>query len=172
MSVSKSALPTRERLLAARDFLAAHHVMSLGLHADGIPHGCSLMFVHDDFVLSWMSDPASRHSGIIDAAGEARAAVTIAPDYDDFRDIRGLQMTGVASRPRLVDAAMAIAPFARRYAFFNVDKPAALAAAMAKAAIYRFTPTRITFVDNTAGFGNTTTFSADDLAEYSPLGGA
>lgn len=145
--------------------------MSLGLYEDGAPHSCSLMYVHDGFALSWMSDPASHHSRIIDAAGAAPAAVTVAPDYDDFRGIRGLQMTGVASRAGLVDAALAIAPFARRYAFFNGDKPAALVAAMAKARIYRFTPSRVTFVDNPSGFGCTTTFGADDLAKLSPSGG-
>ncbi len=154
----------RERLLAALNFLAAHHVMSLGLYGDGAPHSCSLMFVHDGFTLSWMSDPASHHSRIIDAAGAAPAAVTVAPDYDDFRNIRGLQLTVVASRAGLVDAAVAIAPFARRYAFFSGDKPVALVTAMAKARIYRFTPARLTFVDNTSGFGSATTFGADDLS--------
>jgi len=168
MSVPTSGLPVQERLLAAFNFLAAHHVMSLGLDAGGTPHSCSLMYVHEGFTLSWMSDPASHHSRIIDAAGSAPAAVTVAPDYKDFRIIRGLQMSGVASRADLLDAATALAPFARRYAFFADDKSATLTAAMAKAKVYRFIPTHATFIDNTAGFGSATTFDGDDLATLPP----
>jgi len=157
-----------ERLRAALHFLEAHHVMSLGLHRDGVPHGCSLMYVHDNFALSWVSDPAARHSRIIDAAGAVPAAVTIAPDYDGFRDIRGLQMTGTASRAGLDETGVMMAPFIRRYALFSGDMPAALAAAMAKARIYRFVPAGVTFIDNRAGFGAKTMFSANDLAALPP----
>ena len=134
-----------ERLKAALDFLAANHVMSLSLIDDGAPRSCSLMYVFDGFEFSWVSDPAARHSRIIDQTTSAPAAVTIAPDYDDFRHIRGLQMTGVASRLGLPASALGIAPFARRYSFFDGDKPAAVAAAMAKARIYRFIPTAAAF---------------------------
>jgi hypothetical protein len=60
-------------------------------------------------------------------------------------------MTGVASRLGLPASAVAIAPFARRYSFFDGDRPAGLAAAMAKARIYRFIPSKVTFIDNSSG---------------------
>ncbi len=154
-----------ERLKAALEFLAANHVMSLCLVSDGAPHACSLMYTHDGFALSWVSDPAARHSRIIDDAAGAPAAVTIAPDYDDFRNIRGLQMTGVASRLGLAASAPTIAPFARRYSFFDADRPAVLAAAIAKARIYRFTPSNVTFIDNLKGFASKATFDAAELQE-------
>ena len=152
-----------ERLKAALDFLAANHVMSLSLIDDGAPRSCSLMYVFDGFELSWVSDPAARHSRIIDQTTSAPAAVTIAPDYDDFRHIRGLQMTGVASRLGLPASALGIAPFARRYSFFDGDKPAAVAAAMAKARIYRFIPSNVTFIDNSSGFASKTAVGAGEL---------
>ncbi len=152
-----------ERLKAALDFLTANHVMSLSLIYDGAPHSCSLMYVHNGFTLSWVSDPATRHSRIIDETTSAPAAVTIAPDYDDFRHIRGLQMTGVASRLGLAASAPAMAPFARRYSFFDGDKPAAVAAALAKARIYRFIPSIVVFIDNSSGFASKTTFDAGEL---------
>ncbi len=150
-------------MAAAIDFLAAHHVMSLAWCSDGAPQSCSLMYVHDGFTLSFVSDPASGHSRIIDAAKGLPAAVTIAPDYDDFRAIRGLQMSGVVARAGPAEAAAALASFARRYAFFRGDKPPAVAAALAKARLYRFVPARVTFIDNTAGFGAKTIFTASDL---------
>ena len=152
-----------ERPKTALDFLAANHVMSLSLIDNGAPHSCSLMYVSDGFALSWVSDPATRHSRIIDETTSAPAAVTIAPDYDDFRHIRGLQMTGVASRLGLPASAPGIAPFARRYSFFDGDKPAAVAAAMAKARIYRFIPSNVIFIDNSSGFASKTVFGAGEL---------
>jgi uncharacterized protein YhbP (UPF0306 family) len=152
-----------ERLKVTLDFLAANHVMSLSLIDDGAPHSCSLMYIFDGFALSWVSDPAARHSRIIDETTSAPAAVTIAPDYDDFRHIRGLQMTGVASRLGLPANAFGTAPFTRRYSFFDGDKPAAVAAAMAKARIYRFIPSNVTFIDNSSGFASKTVFCAGEL---------
>jgi uncharacterized protein len=121
------------------------------------------MYIFDGFALSWVSDPAARHSRIIDETTFAPAAVTIAPDYDDFRHIRGLQMTGVASRLGLPASARGIAPFARRYSFFDGDKPTAVAAAMAKVRTYRFISSNAIFIDNSSGFASKTAFGAGEL---------
>jgi hypothetical protein len=72
-------------------------------------------------------------------------------------------MTGVASRLGLPASAVAIAPFARRYSFFDGDRPAGLAAAMAKARIYRFIPSKVTFIDNSSGFASKTALRAGEL---------
>ena len=72
-------------------------------------------------------------------------------------------MAGVASRLGLPASAQGIAPFARRYSFFDGDKSAAVAAAMAKARIYRFMPSKVSFVDNSSGFASKTAFSAGEL---------
>lgn len=171
MVPSRSPSPSPEarqaRLRAALDFLAAHHVLSLSLVGEGRPHACSLMYIHDGFDLLWVSDPETRHSRIIVDAPEAgaEAAVTIAPDYDDFRNIRGLQMHGKARPAGWLDSAAALLPFARRYAFFSGDKPATLMAAMAKARVYRFVPASLTFIDNTLGFGAKAVFSVDELRD-------
>ncbi len=164
---SAPAAARMARLRAALDFLAAHHVMSLSLVGDGAPHACSLMYIHDGFTLSWVSDPDTRHSRIIHGApeGGAPAAVTIAPDYDDFRVLRGLQMVGKASPAGVLDSAAALLPFAKRYAFFSGEKPAALMAAMAKARVYRFSPKSLTFIDNTAGFGTKDCFVGAELEQ-------
>ena len=53
-----------------------------------------------------------------------------------------------------------MAPFARRYSFFDGDKPAAVAAAMARASIYRFIPSNVAFIDNSSDFASKTTFDA------------
>jgi hypothetical protein len=136
-----------------RAFLQAHHVMSLATLAGGRPHAASLMFAVDDLVLCWTSDPAARHSIAIEA--DPRVAATIAPDYEEFRAIRGLQIAGRARRLSGDDSARARELLARRYAFLReLDRlPAALLAALGRAAYYRLDPETITLIDNTRAFG-------------------
>lgn len=147
-------------LAAARAFLDGHHVLSLALAGEGgRPHACSLMYANDGFTLYWLSDPAARHSRLIDAGGRVEAMGTVAPDYADFRQVRGLQLTGVASRAAGPgEAAAGLFRLVGRYAFLKADGRApAIAAAMGRAAVYRFTVGQATFIDNTVSFGSRTT---------------
>ncbi len=148
--------------LAARieAFLDAHHVMTIATGADGTPHAASLMYAREGFTLYWTSDPATRHSRELEAAGEI--AATIAPDYTDFRMIRGLQLAGRAARlSATLDVARARSLMETRYAFLAelARGPEALRAAYAKAGFYALRAERITLIDNTRGFGNKETLT-------------
>jgi uncharacterized protein len=141
----------REEILA---FLNAHHVVSLATAADGSAHAASVMFAAEDFSLHWTSDPGTRHSLAI--GRDARVAATVSPDYEDFRAIRGLQIAGRARRlVQAREAAHARELLRRRFPFLrDLDAmPAALRAALDKAAYYRLDPETITLIDNTKGFG-------------------
>jgi len=143
--------------LAARieAFLDAHHVMTLATSAETIPHAASLMYAREGFTLYWTSDPATRHS--CELGMNDRIAATIAPDYTDFRVIRGLQMAGRAERLTVdADVVHARALMEKRYDFLRelAQGPEALRAAYAKAGFYVLRPERITLIDNTRGFGN------------------
>jgi uncharacterized protein len=137
-----------------RAFVQAHHVMSLATVVEGLPHAASLMYAAADFVLYWTSDPGTRHSRWIER--EPRVAAAIAPDYEDFRAIRGLQIAGRARR--LGDAGeveFARKLMCRRFAFLREIElvPEALRRALDRAAYYRLDPDLITWIDNTRGFG-------------------
>jgi uncharacterized protein YhbP (UPF0306 family) len=138
-----------------RAFLNAHHVVSLATVANGSAHAASVMFAVEDFSLHWTSDPGTRHSLAIER--NAHVAATVAPDYEDFRAIRGLQITGRARRlGEAGEAAHASELLRRRFPFLRElgAMPAALRAALDKAAYYRLEPDAITLIDNTRGFGN------------------
>lgn len=146
-----------ERALAAEieAFLSAHHVITLATSAGEAAHAASLMYAHQGYVLFWMSDPDTRHSRELEA--NSRVAATVAPDYTDFRAIRGLQIAGVAARltaPREIERARTL--MEQRYAFLRelARGPEALRAAYAKAGHYALQSERITLVDNTRGFGH------------------
>ena len=138
-----------------RAFLRSHHVASLSVLHGGTAHAACVMYAPEDLVLYWTSDPGTRHSAAIER--DARVAATVAPDYEDFRLIRGLQIAGRAQR--LDDAgegARAGELLRGRFPFLRElqSAPAALRAALDKAAYYRLDPDTITLIDNTRGFGN------------------
>jgi uncharacterized protein YhbP (UPF0306 family) len=148
-------------LLAARieTFLDAHHVMTLATVGDAGAHAASLMYARAGFTLHWTSDPQSRHSQHLER--DVRVTATVAPDYADFRVIRGLQIAGRARRLDGSAAEEARAALVARYAFLAelASGPPKLRAAFEKAAFYAVVPERITLIDNALGFGHKETLA-------------
>ena len=151
--------------LAARieQFLDAHHVMTLATLGDAGAHAACVMYARSGFALYWTSEPKSRHSRHL--ARDARVTATVAPDYTDFRAIRGLQIAGLASclaLPQDLEAARRL--LAGRYAFLAgmAAAPPQLRAAFERASFYRLQPESIILIDNTRGFGYKETL---DLSE-------
>jgi len=137
-------------------FLSTHHTVTLATVDDeGGPHAACVLYAPDGLSLLWMSDTDTRHSRHIEA--RRRVTATVAPDYADFRAIRGLQIFGTARRLSQSDElAQARRKMVLRYGFLAslANGPAALRAAFDKAGFYRLEPRRITWIDNTKGFGH------------------
>lgn len=140
-------------------FLDAHHVMTLATVDDAGAHAASLMYARAGFVLHWTSDPKSRHSQHLER--DARVTATVAPDYADFRVIRGLQIAGRARRLDGIEAESARGALVGRYAFLAelASGPPALRAAFEKATFFALVPERITLIDNSRGFGHKETLT-------------
>ena len=137
------------------DFLAAHHVMSLATLGAGGPHATSLFYACEGLTLIWLSQPDSQHSQDIEAC--SNVAATVAPDYTDFAEIRGVQMAGAAHRIVATDERIrCLAQLKLRYSFLGqlATGPSKLQQAYAQADVYRLQPTRIALIDNTRGFGH------------------
>ena len=109
--------PTSQLRARIEAFLGAHHVMSLATIGREGPHAASLFYASDGLALIWLSDPASRHSRDVDA--ESRVAATIAADYPDFAEIRGLQIRGSARRLGQNERARHLTLLEARYAFLK-----------------------------------------------------
>ncbi|MCC6779049.1 MAG: pyridoxamine 5'-phosphate oxidase family protein [Hyphomicrobiales bacterium] len=135
-------------------FLDGHHVMSLAtVGPDGV-HAANLFFACDGLGLIWVSDPSSRHSSHIALAPQV--AATIAPDYCDFPEIKGIQLSGrarlivdAAERERARDLMQVRYPFLRT----AMEPGSPLRAAYERAQFYRLDPERIVLIDNSRGFG-------------------
>lgn len=159
MSDDQKVAEARREALALLDSL---HVCSLATCGDDGPHAVSLFYAHNGFDLFWFSDPASTHSRHIDGAARARVAVTIAAECANFTEVRGIQMSGLAKRlTGPVDIAAGLARLTGRFGFLAqfFQQPGKLADAMRKAAIYHLAVERVTYIDNSKGFGHKTSFS-------------
>ena len=141
------------------EFLAGHNVIHLATSGQDGVHCASLFYVNDGFSLHWVSDPASRHSRELLADGHI--AATVAPEYDAYTEIRGLQIAGVARRASgLVETTYGLGLLAKKFSFFKdfMDGPRALVERLGKAVVYRLDARQITLIDNTKGFGHKETF--------------
>jgi uncharacterized protein YhbP (UPF0306 family) len=99
-----------------------------------------------------LSDPNTVHSGQLESV--SRCAVSIAGQYDDFRNIMGLQMSGHGLRlEKGTEADDGFVLLTGRYPFLRKFAAGELARHLGKAAVYRFRPHRVTLIDNTRSFG-------------------
>ena len=131
------------------DYLAAHHVMTV---ATTEPWAAAVFYVSDGFTLYFLSSPDSRHCRGFGA--DARVAVTIHEDYADWREIKGVQIEGVAEPVAAGELPRVRELYAAKFPFVRAGASAAIAAALARIAWYRITPRRVCLVDNAAGFGH------------------
>ena len=141
-------------------FLDVHHVMSLATHGPDGPHAANLFYVRDGLALVWISEADTRHS--LDVAADQRVAATIAPDYSDFTEIRGVQVFGAARQIVGDDERWHhLALLEARYPFLGRLKngPPKLQEGYARAYPYRLEPLRMVLIDNSKGFGHKETLA-------------
>jgi len=135
------------------EFLDAHHVMSLATCGPHGAHAANVFYARDDLSLIWVSDPESTHSASLEI--NPQVAATIAPDYRDFDEIRGVQIFGRAYRVSDATACYgARALLARRYPILQHLSDPTIEQAYSSAAPYELVPNRIVMIDNRRGFGH------------------
>jgi hypothetical protein len=134
-------------------YLASHQVMTLATNGPLGPWAAAVFYVNDEFTLTFLSSPRSRHAG--DLAADPRCAAAIHEDYHDWPEIKGVQLEG---RARVLTGSRKLRAIARYGAKFPVVRPeqapALIRAALEKVAWYELVPERCFFVDNSRGFGH------------------
>ncbi len=116
--------------------------------SDGAPHAATLYFAAgEQGRLYFFSDPDSQHGRHL--AANPAAAVTIQPEANDWRQIRGLQLRGRVER-------LAPGPaWEQAWQLYIAKFPfvVGLEQAVARNALYAFIPDWIRLIDNQRGFG-------------------
>ena len=134
------------------EVLQHHHTMTLAtIRPDGYPQATTVNYIHDDDLsLYFATDATSQKSGNIKRNN--KVSVAIASETQDFYKLRGLSMSGIATKVAEKQRAEELSlrlfralPQSKRYV---PEDPQRLA-------VYQITPVAIALVDYTSGFGKT-----------------
>lgn len=148
------------------DYLRGHHVLTLATVGPDGPAAASLFYACNDALnLYFLSDPASQHCVNLEA--NPRVAVTVHGDQSDWRQIQGVQLWGTAGQvTNPHELRHALATYTSRFPFvgemmrsLSVLSPQGesspeLAGRLRAARLYRITPQRVRWIDNTMGFAH------------------
>lgn len=138
------------------DYLQSHNTMTLATCAGELPWAATVFFASDRLRLYFFSAPESRHCQNL--AANSRVAVTVQEDYQDWRQIKGIQLEGrVELVDGIVDKAKALAIYAGKYPevikLFTDPSSGIFHKAFLKVKFYRVVPEKLFFIDNQQGFG-------------------
>jgi nitroimidazol reductase NimA-like FMN-containing flavoprotein (pyridoxamine 5'-phosphate oxidase superfamily) len=134
-----------------RAILQGHHMMTLAtVRPDGFPQATTVNYIHEGFNLYFATDAASQKAGNIKINN--KVSVAIASETDNFYKLRGLSMSGLATRVGQPQKAQELAlklfrrlPQSKRYV---PENPKQLA-------VFEIAPVVIALVDYASGFGTT-----------------
>jgi len=133
------------------DVLQRHHVMTLAtIRPDGFPQATTVNYVHEDLTLYFATDAALQKAGNIKLNN--KVSVAIASETQDFYKLRGLSLSGLATRvveeqeaQRLSLKLFRALPQSRRLV---PSDPKDLA-------VFAITPVAIALIDYASGYGKT-----------------
>lgn len=135
-------------------YLAAHHVVTLATHGSEGLWAAAVFYASEGTDLYFLSSPISRHG--LNLASNPRLAATIQEDYEDWPQIKGIQLEGSATVLSGAAEALARELYGRKFPLVGklAQAPAAIVKALASVRWYRLRPERLFFIDNSKRFGN------------------
>jgi uncharacterized protein YhbP (UPF0306 family) len=154
-STANSTEQLRKTIL---DYLAAHNAMTIASCDKNVPWASAVFYASDGLDLYFISNPRSRHGTNIAANSWVSAAVH--EDPNNWKEIRGIQLEGVAELVRSPKGKIRFWEIYRKKfpfvdAFF---KPGPLReivqAKIAGVRLYRIVPRAVWHLDNRLGFGH------------------
>jgi len=137
-----------------QSYLRQHHVMTLASHGEEGVWAAALFYANDGFVIYFLSSPTSRHCRNL--AGNPRASAAVHEDYADWRQIKGVQMQGIATVLAGDEEEKARRLYGAKFPIVGKagEAPASIVKALAKVRWYKLIPERLYFIDNSTGFGH------------------
>ncbi len=143
-------------------YLAVHNSMVLAVTDGNRPWAAAVFYVHDRSLnLYFLSDDTTRHSSLISSNRWVAAAIN--EDPGEWQKIRGIQLEGTVTKvSSTVERVKAVGLYLRKFPFVRdfFISPGKLLSRMAirgkdvAFSIYRLTPERILYLDNSKGFSH------------------
>lgn len=140
------SLELRKEVLA---YLRSHHVINLSTLAKEGCWATALFYVNVDFTLYFFSEARTRHGQNL--AVNPRVSATICEDYDDWSNIKGIQLTGEARTVSFAEKAEVTTLFSRKIkslSTFISRNPMTILRAQA----YKLDILELWYLDNQKGF--------------------
>jgi uncharacterized protein len=125
--------------------------MTLAVQSGGKIWAAAVFYVNLEFSLFFLSAGHTRHARYL--AINPWAAATIQEDYENWQDIKGIQLEGPVHQLSGAAQRKAIDLYGKKYPFVGGAK-GAVATALAKVNWYQIKPTRLYYIDNSLGFGH------------------
>ena len=117
------------------------------IRPDGYPQATTVYYIHDEFTLYFAVDAASQKAGNIKL--NSKVSVAIASEDQNFYKLRGLSVSGIATRvvdERAEELSLRLFRVFPQSKRFVPEDPKQLA-------VFEITPVAIALVDYTSGFG-------------------
>ncbi len=140
------------------EYLRTHNTLTIACCEGDCPWAAAVFYASDGFDLYFFSNPASRHGVHISA--NQHVSATIHEDYSQWKDIRGIQLEGRASKvrsPKLKIRGWEV--YRNKFPFvdeFFSEGPfrKIVEAKLSGICLYRIVPQAIWYLDNSKGFGH------------------
>lgn len=135
-------------------YIQDKHVMTLATTGMEGVWAAAVFFANDGFDFYFLSAPSTRHGR--NMADCPSVAATIQLDYDNWQEIKGVQMEGEVVLIDGLEKARAMARYAKKFPVIQtaLKAPSEISKAMTKVSWYKLTPQRLYFIDNAKGFGH------------------
>lgn len=133
-------------------YLVRHTTLSLATCHDGRPWSTDLFYASDDDCrLYFISSVTTRHSKHI--AANPRVSVSISRQCADWKDIRGLQLDGVASVVSETDRDAVVEIYLAKFpALKKLHQASEIFRIFRESSFYRVSPEWIRLIDNSKTF--------------------
>ena len=142
----------------AEALISQQSTMTLATAKDSVAWAAPVYYVFFRAAFYFFSDPKSRH--ILESTESEKASAAIYPSVFEWREIRGIQMSGTIRQvPAGLEAIQAIRAYLKKFPFtkefFDSDQTLNLETFIKRfrVKLYKFTPTLVYYLDNRIRFG-------------------
>ena len=159
---------TPDNIVTVGSFLDLFSTLTLATHGPAGPWAASLFFARDaELNLYFISSRSTRHAK--DLLADRTVAVTVNADHDNWKDIRGLQISGTAEIVTENGKADAADLYLQKFSDVrhilagpSTDAERKIAASFIASEFFRIRPRTVRMIDNIKGFGHTAEFVLSD----------
>ena len=136
------------------DYIKKRNVMTLATQGSQGLWAAAVFYVNDRFTFYFLSAESTRHA--VNMRDASHVSATIQLDYDNWQDIKGVQMEGNVELLDGLEKASAITRYGVKFPVIAsaLKTPTEIKKAMARVSWYKLVPERLYLINNARGLGH------------------